>query len=80
MLRCRDVVDLVGGESWRDAPLLRRAALVVHLAMCRHCRGYTRALRRIGTMARRLYAARQEDLRRVEQLLGAVRRAAGQGP
>ena len=80
MLSCREVADLVASEDWRTAPLRRRAALFAHLAMCRYCRAYARGLRRIGEMARRLYAPREVDPERAAQVLGAVRRAAEEPP
>lgn len=77
MLRCREVVDLLATEGWRDAPLGRRLSLGLHLAMCRHCRAYRRALRRLGDAARRVYRATVVDPRSIERVLGAVREAAG---
>jgi hypothetical protein len=79
MQRCRDVIDLVGSGEWRAAPLRRRLALAMHLAMCRHCRAYTVSLRRIGDAARRLYRSERLDAERVERLIRKVRDAA-QGP
>ncbi len=76
MLRCREVVELLATDGWRTAPLTRRLALGLHLMMCRHCRAYRRALRRIGDAARRLYRAATPDPQEVARLLGVVRRAA----
>lgn len=76
MLRCREVVDLLGTERWREEPLRHRLALAVHLAMCRFCRGYLRELRRIGAAARRLAERHPEDDRFIRQLTQAVRREA----
>jgi len=76
MLRCREVVDLLASDGWRDAPPARRLSLGLHLMMCRHCRAYRRGLRRLGDAARRLYRIGAADPRQVERLLGAVRRAA----
>lgn len=47
--------------------------------MCRYCRSYRRALRRLGDAARSLYRTATPDPRDVERLLGTVRRAA-EGP
>jgi len=55
MLSCKDVVALVASDAWRDPPVFRRLAVLVHLAMCRHCRAYVRQLRRLGDAARRLF-------------------------
>jgi hypothetical protein len=79
MLGCREVVDLLATEEWRAAPLGRRLALGLHLAMCRHCRAYRRALHRLGDAARRLYRATVVDPRSLERVIGAMRAAAGRG-
>jgi hypothetical protein len=76
MLRCREVVRLLATDEWRAAPLTGRLSLGLHLMMCRHCRAYRRALRRLGDAARRLYRNATADLDQVERLLGIVRRAA----
>jgi hypothetical protein len=76
MLRCREVVELLATDAWRAAPLTRRLSLGVHLMMCRHCRAYRRALRRLGDAARRLYLNATTDPEQVERLLSIVRRAA----
>lgn len=75
MLQCREVVDLIGTDAWRTAPLRRRLSLAMHLMMCRHCRSYVRSLRGIARAVRALYGA-PDDADRSEQLLEAVRRAA----
>jgi hypothetical protein len=74
MLRCREVVELLATDGWRTAPLTRRVSLGLHLMMCRHCRAYRRALRRMGAAARVLYRTVTADARQVERLLAAVRR------
>ena len=79
MLRCKEVVELLATEGWREAPLSGRMALAMHLMMCRYCRSYRRALRRLGAAARALYRTVTPDPRDVERLVGAVRRAA-EGP
>jgi hypothetical protein len=76
MLRCREVVELLATEGWRTAPLTRRVSLTLHLMMCRHCRAYRNALRRLGDVARGLYRTATPDARDVERMLDAVRRAA----
>jgi len=58
MLRCKEVAELVASDAWRNPPVLRRLAVLAHLAMCRHCRAYVRQLRRIGEAARRLFDER----------------------
>jgi len=76
MLRCNQVVALIASEEWRSAPLGRRLALGLHLAMCRHCRAYVASLRRIGDAARRLYRRESVDAERDEAIVDAVRDAA----
>lgn len=76
MLRCREVVELLATDGWRTAPLRRRLSLRLHLMMCRHCRAYRRALRRLGDAARALYRTAAADREEVERLLGIVRQAA----
>jgi anti-sigma factor RsiW len=76
MLKCREVVDLVGTGEWRTAPLGRRLGLALHIAMCRHCRRYTLSLRRIGNAVRRLYRSEAADPEHADRLASAVRDAA----
>ena len=76
MLRCREAVDLLATDGWRDGPLTRRLSVTLHLMMCRHCRAYRRALRRLGDAARHLYQTATGDPDEVERLVAAVRRAA----
>lgn len=76
MLRCREVVELLATDGWRTAPLTQRLSLRLHLTMCRHCRAYRRALRRLGDAARALYRTATADPHQVERLLDVVRRAA----
>lgn len=78
MLQCKEVVALVSSGEWRTEPLHRRLALALHLAMCRHCRGYARSLRQIGGAVRRLYHGEPVDAERSEETVKAVRRAAEQ--
>lgn len=44
MMTCRDVSTLVSSGQLTGAPLARRVAVKVHLAMCRHCRAFVRQL------------------------------------
>lgn len=75
MLRCREVVELLGTDAWRTAPLVKRLSLRLHLMMCRHCRAYRRALRRLGEGARALFREAARDREQVERLVAAVRKA-----
>ncbi|MGE3958159.1 MAG: hypothetical protein AB7H96_15695 [Vicinamibacterales bacterium] len=53
MKTCRDVSHQLSTGDLGQAPLLERAAVWLHLAMCRHCRTFSRQLRAIGRSARR---------------------------
>ncbi len=72
MLKCRDVEQLIGSDEIRDAGLMERFAVYMHLAMCRHCRGYARQLRAIGNAARGVYKDYREDPERLARLLGRI--------
>jgi anti-sigma factor RsiW len=80
MLRCKDVAELVASDAWRGPPLTRRLGVLLHLAMCRHCRAYVRHLHRIGTAARRVYQRITLDPAAAARMTAAVRRAAEQAP
>lgn len=58
MLRCREVTRLIASEELVDAGWLSRMGAWLHLAMCRHCRGYARQLRAIGSAAREVLGGR----------------------
>lgn len=79
MLTCRDVAQLVASDAWQSPPLTRRVAVLVHLAMCRHCRAYVRHLRRIGAAARRLFDGDGVEADVRARVLAAVREAAAEG-
>lgn len=78
MLKCRDVAELVASDAWQDPPLTRRVAMLVHLAMCRHCRAYVRHLRRIGAAARRLFDGGGVEADVSARIAVAVREAAAE--
>jgi len=80
MLRCKKVAELVATDAWRGPPLSRRLGVLLHLAMCRHCRAYVRQLRRIGAAARRLYQGVTLDPAAAARMTAAVRHAAEQAP
>ncbi len=44
MMTCREVSTLVSSGQLAGAPPLRRLAVRMHLAMCRHCRAFVRQL------------------------------------
>ena len=57
MLTCREVSTLVSTGGLDDAPLMRKLGVVLHLAMCRHCRAFRRQVAAIGRAVRALNAA-----------------------
>ena len=75
MLRCREVVGLVGTGEWREAPLRVRLGLALHLMMCRNCRGYTRQIRAIGRWTGALYRAWPAQVE-IERIVSRIRTAA----
>ncbi|MFN8668125.1 MAG: hypothetical protein U0164_13185 [Gemmatimonadaceae bacterium] len=60
MLRCEEVAHLIGSDELEQAPLARRVALRMHLAMCKQCQAYADSLKEIARTARRL-AQRDDD-------------------
>lgn len=78
MLKCRDVAELVASDVGQHPPLTRRVAVLVHLAMCRHCRAYARQLRRIGAAARRLFHGGGVEADVSARIAIAVREAAAE--
>ena len=77
MLRCRDVVQLIGTDSLATASWRQRLAVRLHLAMCEHCTAYARSLREIARAARAL-AGRQtpSDSAAADRIAREVRHAA----
>ena len=77
MLRCRDVVELIGTDALTAAPLRRRLAVRLHLGMCQHCRAYARSLRRLAESARALAGMdAPPETAREREMIREVRRAA----
>ena len=77
MLRCRDVVQLIGTDAVATAPWHRRLAVRLHLAMCENCTAYARSLRQLAHAARAL-AARDAPAKSADadEIARAVRHAA----
>jgi len=80
MLRCREVVELIGSDAARRAPWRTRVGIRLHLMMCRHCTAYARSLRTLADAARRLAVTPEGDEGRRNAALDAVRGAARQHP
>lgn len=51
MIRCKEVSLLVSTGGLADAPVGRRVAVYMHLAMCRHCRAFRRIVQTIARAA-----------------------------
>jgi predicted anti-sigma-YlaC factor YlaD len=85
MMTCKDVSTLLSSGALSDAPLSRRLAARLHLAMCRHCRAFRRQLNVVAGAARRTSAAFEaeppEDFESdiVKRLVPGVGRAMGNG-
>ena len=76
MMTCRQVSTIVGTGELDAAPLARRLAVRMHLAMCRNCSAFKRQLEALAAAARaasRTFAREApKDLEaRVAQKLGA---------
>ncbi|MBI3492261.1 MAG: zf-HC2 domain-containing protein [Acidobacteria bacterium] len=56
-MTCKDVSTLVSTGGLSDAPLVRRLAVRLHLAMCRHCRAFRRQVEAVARSARAAAAA-----------------------
>lgn len=52
MMSCKEVSTLLSTGQIDDAPLTRRLAVRLHLAMCRHCTAFRRQLERLTRAAR----------------------------
>ncbi|HEX9729760.1 MAG TPA: hypothetical protein VGA37_14765 [Gemmatimonadales bacterium] len=79
MLQCSEVTKLVASDTGRKPPLRRRLGVLLHLAVCRHCRAYSRQLRRIGDAVRGLYGRTTVDPDGAARVVAAVREAAERG-
>lgn len=51
MMTCKEVSTLLSTGQLDDAPLTRRLAVRLHLAMCRHCTAFRRQLERLARAA-----------------------------
>ena len=74
MIGCSELTRMVASDALADAPWWRRAAVRLHLLMCRHCRGYVQQIDMIGKEVRQTVAATDADeaaLERLEQTLGS---------
>jgi hypothetical protein len=52
MMTCKEVSTLVSTGDVERAPMARRLAVWLHVAMCRHCRAFRRQIALIGRAAR----------------------------
>ena len=60
MMTCKEVSTLISKGELADAPLARRLAVRLHLAMCRHCRAFRRQVEAIAQAARAAAALNEE--------------------
>ena len=51
MMTCKDASTLISTGDLSSAPLMRRLAVRVHLAMCRHCRAFRRQVEAVARAA-----------------------------
>lgn len=61
MMTCKEVSTLVSTGGLSDAPLSRRLAVRLHLAMCRHCRALRRQVEAVARAARAAAAALEAE-------------------
>ncbi len=52
MMTCKEVSTLVSMGKVASAPMAKRMAVWMHLAMCRHCRAFRRQMVLIGRASR----------------------------
>ena len=52
MMTCKEVSTLVSTGGLANAPVARRVAVWLHLAMCRHCRAFRQQLEALARAAR----------------------------
>ncbi len=69
---CQEVAREIASDELATASWRRRAAVRIHLLLCRHCRRYARQIRAIGSAVQSLFQIRDEDdevLDRLEQTI-----------
>jgi len=52
MKTCRETAQALSSGEVDEQRLSDRMALVIHLAMCRHCRAFAKQIRRLRVLAR----------------------------
>ena len=62
MMTCHDVSTLVATGGLTGAPLMRRLSVRAHLAMCGHCRTFSRQIDTIARAARAAGLAFEREL------------------
>jgi hypothetical protein len=68
MLSCREVARTIASEELAGAAWGKRAAVRIHLFMCRYCRRYAAQLRAIGEAARSRWGAGSADPQTLQAL------------
>ena len=54
MMTCREAARLVSERTDRSLPLVKRISLLLHLLVCRFCRRYSKQVKFICEMSKRL--------------------------
>ena len=72
MLRCNEVTKLCASGEIPTSSLMTRAAVRMHLLLCRYCRRYVRELRRIGEAVRAMMHSTAHDADQDEALVRRV--------
>ena len=79
MISCREVTRTISSGELEAAAWPRRLRVQLHLLMCRHCRRYTRQLKKLGAAARDLWGGDSVDGQTLEEfetrILASVGRA-----
>lgn len=61
MMTCKEVSTLISTGGLSGAPLARRLAVRLHLAMCRHCQAFRRQVEAVARSARAAAAALEAE-------------------
>ena len=72
MMRCKEIARLLASDEWREASLIRRIQIRLHLWMCRDCRRYGDQLAGMGRAARELLADPAKDQAAIDRLRSSL--------
>ncbi len=68
MISCREVARTIASGELEASAWPRRLRVQFHLLICRHCRRYTRQLKKLGAAARDLWGGDSVDGQILEEL------------